>query len=314
MSTGSPPPPVEHEPSSPPNPPELVQLWRDVRDTLHALPAHFSSTLVLEGIAATDLFTFAASLGATIEQQVVDHLNRLRQTTWDADGRFALYSFERQPQRFPDVVLKTSAPGQATDPLLGIELKGWYALAKEGEPSFRYVVNPAVPTEVDLLAVFPWALSNVVSGSPFLYAPYVVGARFAAEYRNWHWQHARKTTGDASIVPAVHVSHYPLKSDAIADKPSKDQGGNFGRFARTTLMDQFTASLDRQMLSGIPIGAWRRFLKVFTESAPSQAVDRLLDQIEREQDPLLAALDAERRQRLRLVLHQLVELFEQRSE
>jgi len=118
---------------------------------------------------------------------VVDNLNRLRSTTWDTNGTFALYAFERQPQRFPDVVLRSEAPNAPFGPLLmGIELKGWYALAKEGEPTFRYTVTPAVCSDFDLLVVFPWALTNVVSGSPFLYAPYVRTARFAAEYRNYH--------------------------------------------------------------------------------------------------------------------------------
>ena len=40
---------------------------------------------------------------------------------------------------------------------MGIELKGWYVLAKEKEPSFRYKVTPAVCAPADLLVVVPWA-------------------------------------------------------------------------------------------------------------------------------------------------------------
>lgn len=306
--TPVPQPPVRRQPTSPPHSVEQLRLWHDVRDALYALPTYFGSSLVLQGIAATDLFTFAASLGATIEQQVVDHLNRIRQTTWDSHGSYALYFFERQPQRFPDVVLKTNAPGLSPRPLLGIELKGWYALAKEGEPSFRYSVNPAVCTGLDLLAVFPWALSNVISGSPFLYPPYVIEARFAAEYRNWYWQHARRSIGDTSIEYAENLSHYPLKSDAISDRPRQDAGGNFGRFARTTLMDQFTADLGRQALSGIPVDAWRRFFRVFTENPSRASIDRLVDVLARERRGSYPADDVEQVAGLKRLLSQLAGL------
>jgi hypothetical protein len=49
---------------------------------------------------------------------------------------------------------------------MGIELKGWYVLAKEKEPSFRYKVTLTVCAPADLLVVVPWALSNVISGRP----------------------------------------------------------------------------------------------------------------------------------------------------
>ena len=100
------------------------------------------------------------------------------------------YSFMRQPQTFPDVRLKKSL---SDDTLLGVELKGWYLLAKEAEPSLRFQVTPAACAKQDLIVVVPWVLGNVISGSPILFEPFVESARFAAEFRNYHWQHIRKT-------------------------------------------------------------------------------------------------------------------------
>lgn len=50
------------------------------------------------------------------------------------------------------------------DVLLGIELKGWYRLAKEEAPTYRFTVTPAACNEHDLLVVVPWVLSNILAG------------------------------------------------------------------------------------------------------------------------------------------------------
>lgn len=244
----------------PKTPPEHLQLWADVRDALYNLRSYFRSELIVSGVLATDLFTFNSSLAATIEQQVVNQLNQLREV-WDREKRYALYRFERQPQRFPDVVLKTSAPGLSPIPLLGIELKGWYVLAREREPSFRYTATPAVCSAFDLLAVFPWALSGVVSGSPILFGPFVAGARFLAEYRNYHWQHLMSARSSKAITLSKATSHYPKKGDEIEDRPVADQGRNFGRLARTGLMDAYMTDLFQERLSGIPLDDWQEFFR-----------------------------------------------------
>ena len=306
-----PPAPIEQWPASPPHPAHLVQLWQDVREALYTLPAYFSSPLVLQGIAVTDLFTFAASAGSSIEQQVVDNLNRLRATTWDVGGNFAHYMFERQSQRFPDVVLRTNAPGIIPQTLMGIELKGWYALAKEGEPSFRYKVTPAVCSDFDLLVVYPWALTNVISGSPFLYAPYVRSARFGAEYRNYYWEHVRVSSDDKRINLSTATGQYPVKSDEISDVPIHDSGGNFGRVARTELMDEFTTEVGQLLLAGIPIHAWRKFFKVFTENPTSAAIEKLTQTLAREQrrNPNSLLKTESEATRLRKIIEELADLF-----
>lgn len=79
-----------------------------MKKAVFALPASFESELVISGVLATDLFAFNVSLGATIEEQLVASLNKLR-AVWDPDQKYALYSFKRQPQTFPDVILRNSA-------------------------------------------------------------------------------------------------------------------------------------------------------------------------------------------------------------
>jgi hypothetical protein len=76
---------------------------------------------------ASDIFTLNSALGATIEEQVVASLNTLR-PVWDPDRQYQTYGFVRQPQTFPDVLLRRKTDGQ--DILMGIELKGWYILAR----------------------------------------------------------------------------------------------------------------------------------------------------------------------------------------
>ncbi len=229
---------------------------------------------------ATDLHTLNTVLGATIEEQVVRTLNLIR-TTWDPDGRYALYSFVRQPQTFPDVRLRRVS---GEDTLMGIELKGWYLLAKEGEPSLRFQVAPAGCTKQDLIVVVPWVLGNVISGSPILFEPFIESAKHAAEFRNHHWQHIRKTDQDTGIVPPVGAKPYPAKADEILDRPNSDSGGNFGRLARTGMMDAYMAKLSEILLCGIRTVFWRDFLKAFqestTEAQARAALERLRQRVQ----------------------------------
>lgn len=257
---------------------EHIELWKAVKRAIFTLPTRFESELVVSGVLSTDLFAFNSSLAATIEEQVIVTLNRLR-SVWDVDQEYALYSFERQPQTFPDVVLRTSVSDVEQQVLMGIELKGWYVLAKESEPSFRYKVTPAVCAPADLLVVVPWALSKVISGSPKAFAPYVIGARHAAEIRNWYWEHARGGTSNKEIALSSVDTFYPTKSDMIADRPASDSGGNFGRFARTREMDGYIEELFDDKLAGIPLWAWQKFLALFTENQSTDDVLRGLDNL-----------------------------------
>lgn len=267
-----PPPPVRTAPS--PGTP-TAQLRDRVIEALSALPGYFTSKTNIEGLAATDLFSLNTVLGATIEVQVVATLNRMREV-WDPNDQWPLYSFERQPQTFPDVRLVSYA-GATPDVALGIELKGWYLLAKEKEPSLRYKVTPAACAETDLVVVVPWYLSNVLSGTPITIAPWVESARYAAEFRNHWWQHVRQARGDAGIALAAGVGPYPTKDQQITDRPNSDSGNNFGRIARIDdLMGDFITEALKTSVAGIPADDWVVFFRTYSENRDPDEIKAML--------------------------------------
>ncbi len=248
-------------------------LYQRVTEALYALPFYFKSETMIAGIMATDIFTLNAAFGATIEDQVVNTLNAMR-SIWDPQGQYKLYGFIRQPQTFPDVLCRRVSPSDNEDTtIMGIELKGWYLLAKEGEPSFRFQVTPAACNPQDLIVVVPWALSNVISGVPRVFTPFVESARYAAEYRNFHWQHLRNAVSSTEIVSPTISNAYPKKSDKIADRPISDSGKNFGRFARTGLMDEYLQLAKSEPLAGIEARHWLSFFKAFQEQRSGDEIE-----------------------------------------
>lgn len=252
-------------------------LYDRVISTLYALPERFETTLRIEGVPAPDLFTMNSALGAAIEKSVVDSLNELR-TMWDPDQLYADYAFVRQSQRFPDVLLRTSNPNpQHPAIILGLELKGWFVLSKEGEPSFRYKISPNCCAEADLLVILPWVFDSVVSGKPKLLDPIIAEAAYAARRRNYHWEWLRANPGGEAqerrgVTPAEYVGTYPPKTARSSDVPVSDGGGNFGRVARCGAIDaEVDARLAAELL-GIPADSWRRFLLVFADGATPTAM------------------------------------------
>lgn len=237
---------------------EHYGLWRRVKDALYACPDHFSTTTSIEGLLATDIFTLNTPLAATIEEAVVKTLNSLR-SVWDPDRQYQTYTFIRQPQTFPDVVLRELDNDRHI--LIGIELKGWYLLASEGVPTYRFTVTEQACNPWDLLAVVPWVLSNVLAGSPVLHRPFVQTALYCAQKRNHYWQYERRTSGNTGITAPPDVTPYPLKSDQISDKPESDSGGNFGRLARYGLMDDYIESMHATLIRGIPVKNSSQFFK-----------------------------------------------------
>ena len=254
----------------------LAELRARVEDALRTLPVHFRSTTNIEGIQATDLFALNTLLATTIETRVVETLNITRDV-WDPVGDWSSFTFERQAQTFPDVRL-VSRRGTEVNIALGIELKGWYLLAKEGMPSLRLTVNPNACASHDLVAVVPWYLPNVLSGVPTVLAPWVHLARDAAEYRNHWWTEIRVTTTDPRIShPTQAVHPYPNKADEVADKPVADRGGNFGRLARTGIMDDFLRASLRTPVAGIAAEHWIKFFRIYSEPRDDARINRWLE-------------------------------------
>ena len=271
------PPPTPAPPTRPvltPGSP-LDQLRGRVVEALSALPGYFTSKTTIEGLAATDLFSLNTVLGATIEVQVVQTLNRMRDA-WDPNDQWPMHTFERQPQTFPDVRLVSHAGGMP-NVALGIELKGWYLLAKEKEPSLRYKVTPAACADADLVVVVPWYLSNVLAGTPITIAPWVESARYAAEFRNHWWQHIRQTTSDAAIDLPAGVGPYPTKDQQIGDRPHSDGGNNFGRIARIDdLMGDFINNALTTSVAGIPAEDWVQFFRTYSENRDPEQIKTML--------------------------------------
>jgi len=193
-------------------------------------------------------------------------------SVWDPDDHYADYYFERQAQTFPDVRLVRRSTSSA-EVAMGIELKGWYLLAKENMPSLRYKVTPAACAELDLVVVVPWHLSNVLSGVPVAVSPWVESARYAALYRNYHWSHLRNTEANPSIEMPENAAPYPAASDQISDNPVYDGGGNFGRIARVEpLMGEFISSALKTPVAGIPARDWVVFFKTYVETRDPEAI------------------------------------------
>lgn len=256
------------------------ELYQRVKSAVGALPIHFNTETYIEGISAIDIFTLNATLGATIEDQVVNTLNQMR-TIWDPDGVYSLYSFVRQAQTFPDVLLRNA---DTKDIIMGIELKGWYLLAKEGEPSFRYQITPAACADADLLVIVPWALKNVISGHPKVFSSYVIPAKYAAELRNHYWRYKRKAKTDPEIVSPEVVFPYPTKSDQIQDRAKSDRGGNFGRYARTGIMDEYLTKAKQEPLCGVPAEYWLHFFKVFVEQRDESKIKEQIEKLRQKVD------------------------------
>lgn len=250
-----------------PRPPERVEpngwqhheLWLGVRNALYACPDRFSTPTSIEGLMATDIFTLNTTLAATIEESVVKTLNDLR-SVWDPKDQYPTHAFVRQPQTFPDVVLRQRDNGE--DVLLGIELKGWYLLAKEEVPTYRFTVTEAACNPQDLLVVVPWVLSNILAGSPVLFRPFVESTLYCARKRNHYWLHERQVRDDAGeIRTPPGVAPYPASKSNIADQPTRDGGGNFGRLARYGLMDDYIAQMQATLVRGIAVRDWQTFFK-----------------------------------------------------
>jgi hypothetical protein len=254
------------------------RLVENVREAIRALPFYFESKTVIEGLDAGDLFSLNAVLGGTIEVQTVSTLNRIR-NVWDPEDEWIGYGFERFSQTFPDVRLVNRRDVTA-QPIIGIELKGWYLLSKEKAPSYRYTATRDACSEYDLLVVVPWHLADVLSGTPVVRDPYVEQARYAAEMRNFYWQHQRGTESGTGIISPADVHPYPSAKTRTSDKPERDSGGNFGRVARVRgLMDDFIDAALNTPISGIEAQHWIDFFRVFTDASDPEQVERNMSRL-----------------------------------
>lgn len=289
-------------------PADKRELYDGVHAALAALPVYFDFDNPIGGIDATDLHNLNTLMGAAIEVQVVETLNAIR-TVWDPDRKWSEYSFVRSSQAFPDVRLaKRTDAGLVS--IFGIELKGWFLLAKEGVPSLRYKVAPAACSPWDLVCVVPWYLSNAVAGKPQVSQPWVEQARYAAEWRDYWWEFIRKVKDPKAprgVTQPANAAPYPSKADLVSVVPQRDGGDNFGRLPRCKpLMDAFVEDSLSQPILGISAQDWQLFLKVHSDNADVDEVVRRIVAM----SPLTDKDRQERAEQLRALLRTLTTEFD----
>src|SRR5690606_38227067 len=151
-------------------------------------------------------------------------------------------------------------------------------------------------------SVVPWALNNIISGSPKVFAPYIESARYAADYRNHHWSNIREAKTDIAINSPKGVKPYPKKTDLISDRPVSDSGGNFGRFARTGIMDEYLGRTKQELLCGIQAEHWLNFFKIFQDHKEKEVVAVEIDRLKRIVDELGVKSGDEKYDHLRQIL------------
>lgn len=280
-------------------PPDRKALYDGVHAALAALPAYFEFDNSIGGIDATDLHNLNTLMGAAIEVQVVESLNGLR-TVWDPQQKWTDYAFVRSSQAFPDVRLQRRSAG-AIDVVFGIELKGWFLLAKEGVPSLRYKVSPDACNPWDLVCVVPWYLNNAVAGTAQVTTPWVEQAKYAAEWRDHWWEFIRDQKDPSAprgVIPAANATPYPSKADEVSVVPANHESGdNFGRLPRCRpLMDAFIdEALDHAIL-GIPARHWMAFLKAHKDgdkADPAEVLKAILNITKKKKSQTQAQLDIE---------------------
>ena len=248
---------------------DIETLHRRVCRALRAVPGIYSSGLRLDGVPATDLCGAQALIASGVEREVRDCLNRLRHI-WDPDGDYADCEFVRFPESFPDVRLMRDG-----EPIIGVELKTWYLLAKEGEPTCRFKASVNACSDADILCIYPWCWSEVIVGSPRLFTPWIARAREVAEIRNDAWD---------GKVHIARTTPYPPARSRCCDTPVLNpESTSWGRVARIPglMRDWVDATLETQ-LSGIPARYWLAFLSLFKEAAQASAIKRGLERISRD--------------------------------
>lgn len=257
----------------------LIERLRTI--AFPSLPAECRIDNTYSGILATDLFSLNTLLGSMIESKVVAFLNSHR-NLWD-DGKWKEYHFIRSNESFPDVRLVNISGDKKV--MLGIELKSWFILSKEGEPSFRYRTASEACNEGDLLCIVPWYLSDAVCGNPVLSTPWVYSAKAAAEASKRYWVYLRQTSTPLSLsdrnldVPEDITPYMDNARDKTNYKPKQDGGNNFGRLARTGIMDDFVKETLQTDILGIPAYNWSLFLKAHTDAGTLSDIQKNIEKI-----------------------------------
>lgn len=163
-------------------------------------------------------------------ENVVAYSLGVESVTWDGG-----ITISHRPATYPDIMVHSRG-----EPILAIEIKVWNMLAAEKSPTFRFATSPRACGPHDLLVLFPFVydLGYPGSGPLRLYPPYIENSKYVAIRRNLYWTH---NNPNAPIVEAPDdiTPHVEMKRQRIKDHAANDSGKNFGRIARTPLLNRF---------------------------------------------------------------------------
>jgi hypothetical protein len=137
----------------------------------------------------------------------------------------------------------------------------------------------------------------VLSGSPVVLEPFIVHARFAAEYRNYWWEFVRDSKGASKgvVKPSGPVTPYPYSKTGTNDSAESDQGSNFGRVARIgDLTDTYAQAILAERVAGIEARSWIAFFKSNTEASDPATVWNKLEKRLKKQLAAQNEADADR--------------------
>lgn len=79
-----------------------TELREGIVRALRAVSVHFSSTINIEGLSATDLFAMNTLLGGAIEEQTVATLNMLRTDYWKHRSKNAMTVIHPETHPYPE--------------------------------------------------------------------------------------------------------------------------------------------------------------------------------------------------------------------
>lgn len=146
-----------------------------------------------------------------------------------------------------------------------------------------YKASADAVTEWDLICCVPWGLSNVLSGKPVVYEPYVEQAKFASDMRTYYWNHRRGDNSKRDCgIHHPETTPYPKPGTQYVDVPNQDGGGNFGRIARVDgLMANWVDESMDTLMAGIEAKYWVSFFKLFSEGRPKEEIEAELSNIAR---------------------------------
>jgi hypothetical protein len=114
-------------------------------------------------------------IGQGIEELIAKHLNSVFSgSDWKCI---------RNAVQFPDLYIVNP---QKKTLLLALEVKSWFVFAGD-DITARFEVAPNIIRPDVRLILFPWHMTNLISGVPRLLAPYIGSAKALAERRDQIW-------------------------------------------------------------------------------------------------------------------------------